>query len=122
MKQQEQRGGDPVHFVSDWVTPGHDPHPFGEVWCLLEARHLGREDFGAFASSVAGRSRTTRVTNAYAAFAAVVAATPTAELAYLALALCGPCKAVRKLTGNWKPARQRLTGLCRRRNVSGTTV
>ncbi len=40
-------------------------------------------------------------TTDYAAFAASVADTPTAELAYLGLALCGRSKAVRKLTGGF---------------------
>lgn len=40
-------------------------------------------------------------TTDYNAFAATVAATPTAELTYLALALCGPVKLVRKLTGGF---------------------
>lgn len=38
-------------------------------------------------------------TTDYAAFASVVAGTPTAGLAYLGLALYGPSRAVRKVTG-----------------------
>ena len=38
-------------------------------------------------------------TTDYGAFAASVAATPTGALTYLGLALCGPRKPVRRLTG-----------------------
>ncbi len=40
-------------------------------------------------------------TTNYTAFAAIVAETPTADLTYLGIALCGPTKAVRKLTGGF---------------------
>ncbi len=40
-------------------------------------------------------------TTDYTAFAAAVAETPTAALAYLGVALCGPSRAVRKLTGGF---------------------
>lgn len=40
-------------------------------------------------------------TTDYTAFAASVADTPTAGLGYLGLALCGPSKTVRKLTGGF---------------------
>ena len=40
-------------------------------------------------------------TTDYDAFARVVAGTPSGELAYLGVALCGPSKLVRKLTGRF---------------------
>lgn len=75
--------------------------PMGLPVLSAPAQQLGDLRTAALASGVhvidfptAGQQTTD-----YATFAASIANTSTAELAYLGLALCGPSKAVRKLTG-----------------------